>query len=524
VDDNAAVAGAMWGAGRVVAGRYRLLSAVGAGAMGVVWQADDLRLAREVALKQLRLPPGLPPDDAARARQRVFREARIAARLQHANAVAVFDVTSDEAGQPVLVMEYLRAETLDSAIIDRGTLPPLRVARIGAAVASALAAAHDAGIVHRDVKPGNVLLTPEGTAKITDFGLSQYSGDVTGDGLVAGTPAYLSPEAAWGGPPTPESDVFSLGATLYAAVEGAPPFGRADNPVAMLERVAEGKAPPPRHAGPLTGLLSTMLRDDPAARPTMSEVAETLEDVVTDQSFDDNDTQPVPRPALDEDTESEPTLTDLAPAEPRTPPSRWRRLTFVVVALLVVGVLTLLVVTAEPDEDRSGASPAPSDTASAPATPPPSPPVSAGPPVPSSEQAPAPPPAEPQPAEPRGPVPPAPDAATLERVVTDFYTLLPEDVDGAFALFGPAAQAQDRDLFAAFWADVKDLRLRATPRADGTTVVVEIEYTREGTGRIRETRQHDVTLTDGTPLINSDQVLTADLPGNGRDDTPAGGN
>ncbi|HEX6358381.1 serine/threonine-protein kinase [Actinophytocola sp.] len=503
------MAGAMWGAGRVVAGRYRLRSAVGAGAMGVVWQADDLRLAREVALKQLRLPPGLPDDDATRARQRVFKEARIAARLQHANAVAVFDVTSDDIGHPVLVMEYLAAESLDSAIAEYGTLSPTRVARIGAAIASALAAAHAAGIVHRDVKPGNVLLTPEGGAKITDFGLSQYSGDVTGDGLVAGTPAFLSPEAAWGEPPTPASDVFSLGATLYAAVEGEPPFGRAGNPVAQLERVAEGKAPPPRHAGPLTGVLTEMLRDDPAARPTMSEVAETLEDVVTDHPFDDSDTQPVPIT----DVESDPTLDDMDPVVPRTPAARWRRLTFAAVGLLAVGLLTLLVASRQPEDNRPNAFSPPPATSSADS---PTAPPSTTPPTTTSTTTESSSSSEP---------PPAPDAEAFQRVVTDFYTLLPEDVDSAWALLGPNLQGQNRPEFEAYWAGVKDLRITGAPRVDGSTVVVQIEYTQEGRGKVSETLQHEITVSDdGTPLINSDQVVSSESPGNGRGNNQPGRN
>ncbi|MEU4743081.1 serine/threonine-protein kinase, partial [Actinosynnema sp. NPDC023658] len=224
--------------GRLVAGRYRLRGRVGAGSMGVVWEALDERLDRVVALKQLVVPGGADPVEAV---GRAAREARIAARLQHPNAVTVHDVVEDD-GRPVLVMEYLPARTLADRIA-RGPLPAERVVPIGAQVASALAAAHAAGIVHRDVKPGNVLVADDGTAKITDFGIARAAWDVTVTraGVLAGTPAFLSPEVARGGEPGPESDVFALGATLYAAVEGRPPFGAGDNAIALLHAVAAGR-------------------------------------------------------------------------------------------------------------------------------------------------------------------------------------------------------------------------------------------------------------------------------------------
>ena len=266
---------------RLVAGRYRLEHPVGEGGMGVVWRAVDERLDRVVAVKQLRVPTAVGSRHAEQARQRVLREARIAARLQHPNAVGVHDVT-DDANGPVLVMEYLPSRSLSDVLAERTALPPQDVARIGAPAAAALAAAHAAGIVHRDVKPGNILLGHDGITKITDFGISHAAGDVTvtSTGLL-GTPAFLAPEVARGEAPSPASDVFSLGATLYAAVDGAPPFGTSDNPIAQLHRVAGGGAPPPRHAGPLTGLLAEMLRDEPTSRPSMARVAADLETIAT---------------------------------------------------------------------------------------------------------------------------------------------------------------------------------------------------------------------------------------------------
>ncbi|WP_157601619.1 serine/threonine-protein kinase, partial [Saccharomonospora halophila] len=241
--------------------------------MGVVWRAHDLRLDRGVAVKQLLLPPALDATEADTARQRAFREGRIAARLQHPNAISVFNVAEHD-GQPVLVMEYLPSRSLAALLDDRGTVPTEETARIGAQVAAALTVAHAAGVVHRDVKPGNILLGEDGTAKITDFGISRAAGDVTltSTGLFAGTPAFLAPETARGADPDAAADVFSLGATLYAAVEGGPPYDDPGNEIAMLHAVASGHVVPPRHAGALTPTLRAMLRVEPGTRPRMADV------------------------------------------------------------------------------------------------------------------------------------------------------------------------------------------------------------------------------------------------------------
>jgi len=259
---------------RLVGGRYRLDRRIGSGAMGVVWQAYDERLRRAVAVKQLRLEPGLDPTEADEARQRAMREGRIAARLHHPNAVSVFDVV-DEDDAPWLVMEYVPSSSLAQEMAQRKMLPPEEVARIGAQVAHALVAAHAAGIVHRDIKPANILLGEDGTVKITDFGISRAQGDVsvTKTGLIAGTPAYLAPEVAYGRNPEAPSDVFSLGSTLYAAVEGMPPFGLSENTLGLLHAVAAGRITPPRRAGILTDALIHLLNADPAARPTAATAA-----------------------------------------------------------------------------------------------------------------------------------------------------------------------------------------------------------------------------------------------------------
>ncbi|MDQ0377457.1 serine/threonine-protein kinase [Amycolatopsis thermophila] len=264
--------------GRLVAGRYRIERRIGTGAMGAVWQAHDDVLGRTVAIKQLLLQPGLDHNEAEDAKQRTMREGRIAARLHHPNAISVFDVVTDDNGQPCLVMEYLASTSLAEMLRDRKTLPPREVARIGAQIAAALKEAHAVGIVHRDIKPGNILLADNGVVKITDFGISRAKDDVTvtKTGMIAGTPAYLAPEVAIGGDPGPEADVFSLGSTLYAACEGQPPFGLSENTLSLLHAVAAGQINPPRQSGPLASVLAVLLHPEVQHRPTAEEAEELL--------------------------------------------------------------------------------------------------------------------------------------------------------------------------------------------------------------------------------------------------------
>jgi hypothetical protein len=261
----------------LIAGRYRLVERLGSGSMGEVWRAHDERLDRTVAVKQLLADAGLSDTAARQGNERALREARITARLRHPHAVTVHDVVEHH-GHPCLVMDYVPGRSLAGVLAERETLPPAGVARIGAEIAAALAAAHEAGIVHRDVKPDNVLLSADAGARITDFGISRTLGDgsMTGPGIVVGTPAYLAPEVAAGASATFASDVYSLGSTLYAAVEGAPPFGFGENTILLLQAVAAGEVPDPARAGPLAPVLGWLLRRDPALRPTMAQAAEAL--------------------------------------------------------------------------------------------------------------------------------------------------------------------------------------------------------------------------------------------------------
>src|SRR5215467_11522775 len=256
------------GPGHVVAGRYGLLEAIGHGAMGTVWRARDLVLAREVAVKEVRHPGLWSAQDRAVARQRSLREARVAARLTHPGVVTVHDVIEAE-GSPWIVMEFVRARSLARVLTEDGPMSPARAAGMGTVLLEALGCAHAAGIVHRDVKPGNVLITAEGRTVLTDFGIATVAGDpgLTQAGMVMGTPGFCSPERIRGAPASPASDLWSLGATLYAAVEGHGPFDGQGSAMAVLANIVHGDPPSPASAGPLSAVITALMNRDPAARP-----------------------------------------------------------------------------------------------------------------------------------------------------------------------------------------------------------------------------------------------------------------
>ena len=272
------------GPGRVLAGRYRVTARLGRGGMGVVWRAVDEVLGREVALKELRTYADAATAELADLRTRMQREARAAARVRHPGVIAVHDVTQHE-GRPVIVMELVDGTSLEDVLHGNGPLDPVYATSVGARVLDALGAAHEAGVLHRDVKPGNILLERTGRVVLTDFGIAAMEDPddgsatrLTGSGELVGSLDYLAPERARGEQPGPASDVWSLGATLYAAVEGASPFRRTST-WSTLAAIVTDPLPEPRRAGALGPALAELLHKDPALRADARRAAALLDAV-----------------------------------------------------------------------------------------------------------------------------------------------------------------------------------------------------------------------------------------------------
>ncbi|MER5971613.1 serine/threonine-protein kinase [Streptomyces sp. NPDC002055] len=262
--------------GRLVAARYRLLERIGRGGMGTVWRAEDEMLGRHVALKKLHVAPHQTDEERATLYERTRREARSAARITHPNVVVVHDVV-DDGGLPCIVMEYVPSRTLSEVLKEDGPQAPDEVARIGRGMIAALRAAHDAGVLHRDVKPGNVLLSRGGRVVLTDFGIAMASGTstLTKTGELVGSVDYVAPERVRGGSPGPASDLWALGATLYQALEGQPPFRKA-TAIETAYSIAVDPLEPPRSAGALGPLIEELLAKTPEGRPDAGAVERRL--------------------------------------------------------------------------------------------------------------------------------------------------------------------------------------------------------------------------------------------------------
>ncbi|MFF3722375.1 serine/threonine-protein kinase [Streptomyces erythrochromogenes] len=290
-------AGTEAGGDVLIANRYRLLSRLGEGGMGTVWRAHDETLHREVAVKEVRAPAGLRAGDIARMYSRLEREAWAAARIPDRNVVTVHDVVMEDE-RPWIVMELIRGQSLADLLRAEGPLTPRHAAHIGAEVLSALRAAHAVGVEHRDVKPANVLLAEDGRVVLSDFGIAMVEGStaLTMTGEVVGSPEYLPPERALGRPSGPESDLWSLGVMLYAAVEGISPF-RQDTALSTLRAVVDDEPPAPTRAGPLAPVIAGLLRKEPAERTPAAEVAEALRDIAHEPDATTTASRVLPAPA-----------------------------------------------------------------------------------------------------------------------------------------------------------------------------------------------------------------------------------
>ncbi|AUI58126.1 serine/threonine protein kinase [Amycolatopsis sp. BJA-103] len=458
---------------RRLADRFDLIEPVGGGSMGTVWRARDDNLERTVAVKELLLPHGQGEQKADEAKNRALREARIAARLVHPHAITVFGVI-DEQDRPWIIMEYLPSISLADKLRE-GPMEVDDVIRLAIQLCSALAAAHRAGIVHRDIKPGNVLLGEDDTVKITDFGISRAMGDVqlTATGEISGTPAFLAPEVARGEDATSASDVFSLGATLYTALEGGTPYGTAENPIALLYRASSGEITPPVKSGILTPLLTRLLDVRPDSRPTM--------------------------------TETERELRALAAGDPTTlvaeePPPKARKgmLIGVLAGFLVLAAIAaaVVVVLTRGEDTPTDAAPPPASQSQA-VTPPPS---TAAEPPPSSS---APPSSSPPPA--TSSSAPPPPAQTPGQALSAYYSLIPGNLQAGFATLTDnfkRTKNQSFERYSNFWKDYRGVAVSNVVES-GNTVSVTLTYTRAAGGTMTEKATFVMVQQDGRYLIDS---------------------
>ncbi|MGH3340030.1 MAG: protein kinase domain-containing protein [Propionibacteriaceae bacterium] len=532
----------------LIADRYRLLDRVGSGGMGVVWEGRDERLERRVALKQLHRQSGASTREAEVANQRAMREARLTARLQHPHAVPVFDAVEQD-GQLWIVMPFIPSVTLAAVLEQGGPLQPDEAAKVGAQVASALAAAHAVGIVHRDVKPGNIFIAEDGAALISDFGIARALGDatLTSSGMIHGTPAYLAPEVARGSGANFASDVFSLGSTLYSALEGSPPFGTGDNTIALLHRVASGQFPPPQHSGPLTPVIMHMLSTETSERPSMSAVADALSRLATqgssgeealtlaasDEGSRDEETTPAAYSGHDRRQATGPSPAAApkspvasAPASQAQRPTELRRrrglaAAVAVVALIGIGILvTALLVndrrTANPTVDTGpSTSAAPASTklstpAATPSAPSPSPTASA------PQQDPAPKPTQPRSRAPSPTTAPTvrgtPTATELRGAITSYYALMPRNTDAAWPQMTASYQtnhAGGRQAYQRFWDAVSKITVADVRGNPPDSAQATLTYYFKDGRVVRERTAYRLVDEGGSLKINSSTVLSS---------------
>ncbi len=488
----------------LIGGRYRVESAIGRGGMGTVWLCLDETLQRRVAVKQVGLLPGESVTDSARA----FREARSSAGLSHRNVVAVYDVV-EEAGHIWLVMEHVQGRSLSQIIKQDGALDPAVVADIGAQVAGGLSALHADGIIHRDVKPGNVLIREDGVAKISDFGIARTAGDatLTQAGYLTGTPSYFSPALARGAEPTPADDVWALGAALFAAVEGHSPYAQRKNPMEVLHEINAGEVPRPQRAEFLAPALERMLDRDPVSRWSMADAGHTLRRLAEAHRPDATLAQtrseapayvpePSAPPARQEETapapghEEQPPPRLLAPVPVRARRARRpaRAVWAVLALLLVIGGIAFAVTqldlggaatgtsgepsakdsqtdkgsTKSDDSNQSGADSTASGTSK---------------------------------------------GGGKEAFVRDYYAKAPGGSNEAWQMLAPAMQSMGRDRYLGFWRTIESVEVRdvqVDPQGDDVEVTLVYRTTDGGTSTEHK-RETLSTTDDGGYLIESDQ-------------------
>jgi eukaryotic-like serine/threonine-protein kinase len=538
----------------LIADRYRLLHRVGSGGMGVVWEAWDERLERRIAVKQLRRQSGASTAEAELANKRAMREARLTARLQHPHAVPVFDAVEQQ-GQLWLIMQYIPSLTLAAVLQEGGPLQPNEAAQVGTQVASALAAAHAVGIVHRDVKPGNILITEDGTALISDFGIARALGDatLTTSGMVHGTPAYLAPEVARGNEAKFTSDVFSLGATLYSAMEGTPPFGSDENSIALLHRVASGQFPAPQHCGPLTPVILEMLSADPEVRPSMRAVAEKLARESASSSSGATVTALAPTTSEDASTgeAGSPSLaktesltaprpdagTAPAPDSPNQASTRLRRNRGIAAAVAIIALIGIgiLIAALLPDDRRadpasvpeqsSSAAPESTELSAAPRSPTPDASTSkaAAPRASSTPQRASSPPAAKPRTTARAPAPApspttaptvrgTPTAAQLRRAITSYYALMPRNTDAAWPRMTASYQtnhAGGRQAYQRFWDAVDRISVTDVRGMPPSSAQATLTYYFKDGRVVRERTAYGFVNEGGRLKINSTTVLSS---------------
>ncbi len=478
----------------LIGGRYRVETAIGQGGMGTVWLCRDETLHREVAVKQVGLLPGESVTDSARA----LREARSSAALSHRNVVTVFDVV-EENGAIWLVMEHVPGRSLSEIIKEDGPLEPATVADIGAQVADGLAAAHAAGTMHRDVKPGNVLVREDGVAKISDFGIARNAGDpaLTQSGFLTGTPSYFSPELARGAEPGPGSDVWALGATLYAAVEGRSPYPQQKNPVAVLHDITSGQPPRPQRAGFLEPALLRMMDRDPGSRWSMADARHGLHRLADQHSPEntrENTVGAAPTPQVERPTPAAVPPPDREPAydeKDRRPRRRGP-----VYAVLVAAALLLVLGGVAYAASQRGNDPGPSGTAAGDTSSPK--PSKSG--SPTTQSTPSQQSTSSSPSSSSGT-----GLAAQKAFLRDYFRKAPGGTDAGWALLTPGFQDRvGRTSYNGFWRTIESVQVGNVVPTGNDTVDATLTYRRRNGSTVTEPHRLVLVRSDGGYLIDRD--------------------